>query len=97
MRIGYLDDARFAAARARQLADRGYGNGAIRHDLEQQGVAGDDASSAVAALTPEPERAQALVRRHGATRKTASLLARKGFDPEAIAAAVGSDVAPDLG
>ncbi len=96
-RIGYLDDGRFAAARAGQLADRGYGDEAIRLDLEQQGVAADDVSSAVGSLAPEQERALALVEQHGATRKTALLLARRGFDPDAIEAAVGSDVAPDTG
>jgi len=38
-RAGLVDDARFARARAGSLAERGYGDAAIRYDLERQGVA----------------------------------------------------------
>jgi hypothetical protein len=35
---GLVDDARLAENRAESLAGRGYGDAAIRHDLEQRGV-----------------------------------------------------------
>ena len=44
--------------RAESLAGRGYGDAAIRHDLEQRGVAADLVEAAVAALEPEGERAR---------------------------------------
>ena len=37
-RAGYVDDARFAAARAEHLAARGYGDEGIRADLDRRGV-----------------------------------------------------------
>ena len=40
-RAGYVDDARFARARAEQLAARGYGDEWIRADLDAQGVAAE--------------------------------------------------------
>ena len=94
-RVGYLDDARFAAARAEALAGRGYGDEAIRHDLERHGIAAEALAEALAGLEPERERARALVERLGRSVKTARQLARKGFDAESLAAAVGADVAED--
>src|SRR5204862_385093 len=40
-RAGLVDDARLARNRAERLAERGYGDAAIRHDLELQGIAGE--------------------------------------------------------
>src|SRR4051795_1480182 len=37
-RVGYVDDGRYAANRAAALAERGFGDAGIRHDLEQAGV-----------------------------------------------------------
>jgi SOS response regulatory protein OraA/RecX len=48
-RIGYVDDARFAGQRASSLADRGYGDEAIRALLAADGVAPDVAGEAVGA------------------------------------------------
>ena len=39
-RLGYVDERRFAASRAAALAARGYGDEAIRFDLEREGVDG---------------------------------------------------------
>ncbi|MFL5955672.1 MAG: regulatory protein RecX [Gaiellaceae bacterium] len=89
-RVGYVDDARFAEARARALADRGYGDKWIRHELRRHGVAGETAEAAIAALTPEGERAAAVVARFGPGAKTAARLARKGFGEDAVEAAVGA-------
>jgi regulatory protein len=91
-RTGLVDDARFAEARARSLADRGKGDAAIRFELERAGLDGAGIETALAALDPERERAAALVARRGATPATARLLAGRGFDEELVAALV----APDL-
>ena len=92
-RVGYVDDARFAQARAAALAARGLGDLAIRHDLEQAGVGAERVAAAVAGLEPESERARAVVSRLGRTAKTAAQLARKGFSEDAIEAAIGSEFA----
>jgi|SRR5581483_1953533 len=94
-RLGYVDDARYAAARAATLAGRGRGDAAIRHDLEQRGVEGELVEGALAALEPEAGRARALVQRLGATPGTAARLARNGFAPESVEAAVGAEIAGD--
>jgi regulatory protein len=92
-RVGYVDDGRFAGARAGALADRGYGDDFIRHDLGEHGVPAEAVAEAIAALAPEPERAAALVERLGRTPKTGAHLARKGFGQDALEAALGIDVA----
>ena len=92
-RVGYVDDGRFAGARAGALADRGYGDEFIRHDLGEHGVAAEAVAEAISSLTPEPERAAALIERLGRTPKTGAHLARKGFGQDALEAALGLDVA----
>jgi SOS response regulatory protein OraA/RecX len=89
-RVGYVDDTRFAAARAAALAERGFGDAAIRHDLEASGVQQDAVAEALAGLTPEAERAVALAAHLGRTPKTAARLARKGFAEESIEVVLGS-------
>jgi regulatory protein len=83
-RLGYLDDGRFACARARELAGRGSGDELIRHDLERRGVASELIEAALDELEPERERAQRLVDRRGATAKTARYLASRGFGQDAL-------------
>jgi regulatory protein len=90
-RVGYVDDARFAGARAGALADRGYGDEWIRHDLAEHGVAPEAVAEAIGALVPEAERAAALVEQFGRTSKTGARLARKGFGEDALEAALGID------
>ena len=92
-RVGYVDDERFAAARAGALAGRGYGDEWIRHDLAEHGVSVQAVSEAIGTLSPEAARAAALVERLGRTVKTGAQLARKGFGEEALEAALGLDVA----
>ena len=87
-RVGYVDDARFAAARAAALADRGLGDAAIRDDLEASGIDGPVVGDALASLTPEAERAATIAENEGRTVKTAARLARKGFSEESIEAAL---------
>ena len=89
-RAGYIDDARFAAARAEQLADRGWGDEAIRHDLERQGSASEATDGALATLEPESVRAFRLLGRYGRTDATARKLAAKGFSQDSIETALGS-------
>jgi SOS response regulatory protein OraA/RecX len=86
---GLLDDSRYARGRARALAARGYGDAAIRFDLERQGVDAELATEAVAELEPERDRALRLAATARGTVRTARLLARRGFGEDAIEAAAG--------
>lgn len=94
-RAGLVDDARFAGTRAARLAERGYGDAAIRHDLERQGIGSEPIQQALDGLEAEAERARRLVERRGRGVRTARYLATKGFGEEALEAAAGADFAPD--
>jgi regulatory protein len=94
---GVLDEVRFAANRARALAERGKGDAAIRFDLEAQGLPGDLIEAAVADLDPERVRAERIVARRGPGPGTARLLAGRGFDPDVVEAAVASSPGAALG
>ncbi len=91
--IGYVDDSRFAVARAEVLASRGQGDAAIRFDLRGRGVEAEAIETALAALAPETERAVRLADRLGRTPKTAAQLRRKGFSADAIETAFGEGIA----
>ena len=88
--LGLVDDARLAARRAAALAERGWGDAAIAARLEHEGVETDLIRSALADLAPEHDRAAAVAARERDRRKAASLLARRGFSPDAIEATLGS-------
>lgn len=88
---GLLDDARLAENRAGSLAERGYGDAAIRHDLELRGVPADLVEAAVAGLEPERDRAGRILARRGTGAGTARYLAGKGFGEEVLEQAAGSD------
>jgi regulatory protein len=88
-RAGFIDDERFATGRAEALAERGYGDAAIRWRLEQEGVAEEVAVHALAALEPEAERARRLLNSRHSGRVRAALLARRGFSDETIESALG--------
>lgn len=94
-RIGYVDDGRFALARAQALVERGYGDAAVRHDLVRHGVGHGELESALAAIPPEADRAVELAERLGRTAAAARRLARKGFGREALESAFGPGIAPD--
>jgi SOS response regulatory protein OraA/RecX len=94
-RAGVVDDARFGETRARALAERGWGDAAIRDDLERQALSGELIERGLAALSPETERARALVSKRGTGSATARWLARKGFGEDAIEAAAGVAIADD--
>jgi regulatory protein len=84
LRAGYVDDVRFARARAQTLAARGLGDAAIRADLAQRGVEADAVDGALAALEPEAERARREAARFGGGARAARALLRKGFGGEAL-------------
>jgi len=94
-RAGLVDDDRFARTRAGNLAERGYGDAAIQHDLRRQGVAPEVIQAALEGLEAEVERARRLVERRGQGPSTARYLASKGFGEEALEAAAGANFAPD--
>jgi len=85
---GLVDDARVARSRARVLADRGYGDAAIKADLEREAVSAEEVEAALAALEPERERAKRQLS-GAADARALRRLAARGFDPETIA-----DLAP---
>jgi regulatory protein len=87
---GYVDDERFARARAAALASRAAGDSLIAHDLERHGIDPELAAAAIAALEPEPVRAAAVVAERGDSLRTARYLASKGFDEDAIEGVVAS-------
>ena len=89
-RLGYVDDARFAADRAAQLARRGFGDEGIRCRLEEERLGSEQIDAALAALAPEAERARALTAGGDVTPKLARHLAGKGFSAEAIEAVLGA-------
>jgi SOS response regulatory protein OraA/RecX len=81
---GYVDDERVATARAQALADRGYGDGAIRFALEAEGIAAGHVEAALHALEPEAERARALLAARDDRGKGLRWLAGKGFDASTL-------------
>jgi SOS response regulatory protein OraA/RecX len=90
-RVGLVDDTRLAAGRATTLAERGYGDAAIRDDLERRGLSGEAVADALASLEPEPERAAALIGRFGGGLRGARALARRGFGDESVEALIAGD------
>ena len=96
-RAGYLDDARFARARAVQLAERGYGDEWIRGDLDAQGVGVEAAAAALAELQPEAERAERESVRLGGGLRAVRSLARRGFAEQTLEALVARDPGAGVG
>jgi len=90
-RAGLVDDERVARGRTAALAGRGYGDAAIRHDLERQGLSSETADAALAALEPEAERARRIAEARGGGPKTARYLAGKGFGEDAIEGIVADE------
>jgi SOS response regulatory protein OraA/RecX len=88
--FGYVDDERLAANRASALAERGYGDEAIRFDLERRGVDPGLVVGTISALEPEAGRASAIAARRGASIKTARLLVSRGFSADSVESALGS-------
>jgi regulatory protein len=84
---GYVNDARYAASRAEALAGRGFGDAAVRFELERDGVGTDEIEQALAALVPERERALDLLRAAKSPLAGVRRLAAKGFGADSIEAA----------
>ncbi len=95
--LGALDDARLAVARASRLAERGYGNAAIEARLESEGLGRAEIEAAVLGLEPEAARARAIAATapDRSRRALAATLARRGFAPDSLEAALGSLDAAD--
>jgi len=89
-RLGYVNERRFAESRAAALSHRGYGDDAIRFDLEREGVGGEAAAEALARLEPEHARAAGLVAAGKDDAKTSRRLLARGFSPETVEAALGA-------
>jgi SOS response regulatory protein OraA/RecX len=94
-RVGALDDRRVAQNRANALAERGYGDAAIRHDLLQKGLEPDEIEEALADLEPETQRADGIVARRGRGPSTARHLAAKGFGEDTVESALDAGFASD--
>jgi regulatory protein len=88
---GLVDDARAASGRAGSLAARGYGDAAIREDLERRGVAAEVVEGALQELDPEGVRARQIVEERGTGPRTARHLSARGFAAEAVEEACGRD------
>lgn len=80
----YLNDHSYALERASSLAERGFGDRAVRFTLEQERVASELIEQAVSALEPELERARAIVERIPDRKRLFGRLARRGFSRETI-------------
>ena len=100
---GAVNDADYAAARARRLARGGSSRRAMAAHLAGKGIAGDDAQAAMAGAPAEAEAALALCRKRrigpfaraapdAALRlKWLGMLARAGFGRDVAVAALGTD------
>lgn len=86
---GLLDDTRLAHARARSLAERGWGDAAISERLEREGLPETLVRAGLAEIEPERERAVAASAGARDARAAWRLLARRGFAPESIEDALG--------
>jgi SOS response regulatory protein OraA/RecX len=89
-RAGLLSDRRFAVNRAVTLAERAFGDAAIRQHLERAGVPGDLVQEALVALEPEAARAERFIHERGLTVKTLRALAARGFAEESLEPAVAA-------
>jgi regulatory protein len=83
-RVGLVDDERVAVSRAGVLAARGYGDAAIRHALEGEGLDPETVRAGLGAIEPEAERARGLLERRGEGLKTLRWLAARGFDASTL-------------
>jgi SOS response regulatory protein OraA/RecX len=94
-RAGLVDDGRMACTRAAVLVERGYGDAAIRHKLDREGLDAAVVRAALDLQEPEEARAWRIIERRGTGPRTARYLAARGFAEAAVEAAAGADFAPD--
>jgi SOS response regulatory protein OraA/RecX len=83
-RAGLVDDMRLATNRAELLARRGYGDAAIRADLQRRLVADEAIAEAVAALQPERDRLRGLLTGQTVTPGLLRRLAARGFSHDTL-------------
>lgn len=96
--LGQLDDRRFAIAVTEARRERGYGRLRTAHDLARLAVDEPAAAAALDTLPCDerPDAERIAVERFGpqpyddrTARRAAAFLTRRGFDVEAVAAAMG--------
>jgi regulatory protein len=99
--LGLVDDDALAGAVVSARRAGGYGALRVRHDLHRLGIDGETtATHATTTAQAELERAQAVLGSRRApgvndadgVRRAAGYLARRGFDAETVAAALGLDL-----
>jgi SOS response regulatory protein OraA/RecX len=91
---GLVDDARVAESRANELARRGYGDAAIRADLQRRRIASETITASIDGLEPEADRVQRAMAGKERTPALLRRLASRGFSRdtlEDLAASLASD------
>ena len=83
-RAGLIDDTRVAEVRAELLARRGYGDAAIRADLQRRLIPATAAAEVVAALEPELDRARRLLAGQSVTPALIRRLSARGFSRDTL-------------
>jgi regulatory protein len=88
----YLNDRSYALERAGSLAERGYGDRAVRYILEQERVGSELIEEALDTLKPELERARTIARSIADRKRLLGRLVRRGFDSDTIEQVSGTDL-----
>jgi regulatory protein len=88
----YLNDRSYALERAGSLAERGYGDRAVRYILEQERVGSELIEEALDTLEPELERARTIARSIADRKRLLGRLVRRGFDSDTIEQVSGTDL-----
>ncbi len=83
-RSGLVAEGRLARERAAALEARGFGDAAIRADLDGRALPDEAVAEALAALRPELQRARDLVGSEHPTPAQMRRLAARGFAPETL-------------
>ena len=95
IRVGFIDDERYAAMVARHYAAKGYGVGRVREELRRRKLDRELWDAALAELPEPDETVDALLRAklrgkaadRDTVRKAGAALVRRGFTWEAVRAA----------
>ena len=95
VRVGFIDDERYAAMVARHYAAKGYGAGRVREELRRRKLDRELWDAALAELPEPDETVDALLRAklrgkaadRDTVRKAGAALVRRGFTWEAVRAA----------
>jgi len=87
---GLVDDVRVAESRAHELARRGYGDAAIRADLQHRRIDSETITAAVDDLDPEADRVLRAVAGKERTPALFRRLASRGFSRDTIEDLSGS-------